>query len=193
MIESPGSPAGAVSGTRYRVARMTCAESRMPRGMENRRSDRAEGTPPTTRFESRAGVPTLLTNELNRLLEMPRTRPTLVPSESNVPHHRNVGPPLPRTDAKETMARESALIRRPYARLPESELRKLAWTESSEILTLSAPVAESTTATESPVVESIPPARCSTLSTLTERTSESVNGPARSARVVLGPMFLGRR
>src|SRR5215469_1994143 len=116
--ESDGIPWGAATGTRYSVARTTCAESRIPRGMENRRMDRADGSPPTTRFELSVGEAAFPTNELNVVFEIAMSRCDGVPAESNVANQVSVGPRPPLSVSMVTLASESAVTRMPNAERP---------------------------------------------------------------------------
>ena len=122
--ESAGTPRAAAAGTRIRVPRMICPESRIPRGNATRRMLRADGTPPTASVESSAaagGANTKVASGVPRaegpaIVESGRF--TCVPSESTTMCHRSSGPRSPLPIA--TLARESAEMRSPYATLPLS-------------------------------------------------------------------------
>src|SRR6266567_1894839 len=185
--ESDGAPCAGALGTSVSVPRMICDESRMKRGNAMRRMLRADGTPPTASVESTGGGGGSDTKLANAKPSWPGVRATDVPMESTRRYHCHA-----RVLLIAMLARESAETRTPYATVPESVPTYRAAAVSNFRLTARTWLTVSTTAL-SPLMLSLRPGRANSVSRFTRLTSESVNGPARSAKVVAESMVMGGR
>src|SRR2546430_6741667 len=185
--ESDGAPRTGAATTSVSVARMIWDESRMKRGNATRKMLRADGTPPTASVESTGGGGGSDTKLANAEPSWPGVRATDVPAESTRRYHCHA-----RVLVIAMLARESAETRTPYATVPESVPTYRAAAVSNFRLRTRTWLTVSTTAL-SPEMVSLRPGRARSASILTSLTSESVNGPFRSVKVVAESMVMGSR